>query len=191
MHALTRDEIRLGLEKMNAFLEGKGVRGELCLYGGACLCLAFAARNSTKDVDAVFEPAAIVRKAAFEVAVEMGWPGNWLNDDVRGFLSIRGGEGQEVLDSCEFSHLKVYAAKADYLLAMKCLAARMGGGDQEDRAPDLEDALWLCRHLGLSTREGIAGAVLRYYPDRTIPERTGFFVEELLHHLSPPDGNEA
>ncbi len=188
MQALTRDEIRHGLEKVNARLEEKGVRGELCLYGGACLCLAFAARNSTKDVDAVFEPAAIVRKAVFEVAVELGWPWNWLNDDVKGFLSIRDGEGLEALDSCEFSHLKVYAAKAEYVLAMKCFAARMGGNDEGegDRATDFEDAFWLCRHLGLDSREGIAGIVLKYFPDRAIPERTDFFVEELLHRLSQP-----
>lgn len=186
MQALTREEIRHGLGKVNAYLAERGIRGELCLYGGACLCLAFAARNSTKDVDAVFEPAAIVRKAAFEVAVEMGWPGNWLNDDVKGFLSIRGGEGIEMLDALEFSHLRVYAAKAEYVLAMKCLAARMGGGDEEDCSPDLDDAFWLCQHLGVDSREGIARIVLKYFPDKTIPERTGFFVEELLLRLSKP-----
>jgi len=182
MGTLTQAEIRTGLEKVNTYLAARGVKGEVCLYGGACLCLAFAARNSTKDVDAVFEPAGIVRKAAFDVAAEMGWSWNWLNDDVKGFLSIHDAEGRESIESCEFSHLKVYAANPGYLLAMKCLAARMGGIDEEDFT-DLRDALWLCHRLGVGTREEIAGWVLKYFPDRELPERTGFFVDELLSRL--------
>lgn len=183
MHELTREDIHKGLEMISAYLEKTGVKGEICLYGGACLCLAYSARNSTKDIDAVFEPAAIVRKAAFEVAAEMGWSWNWVNDDVKRFLSIQDDEGTEILESCEFSHLKVYGANPEYLLAMKCLAARTGGHDEEDRSPDLDDAFWLCRHLGIETREDVARVVLKYLPDREIPERTGFFVEEMLVKL--------
>jgi len=183
MQSLSQAEIRTGLEKVNAWLAARETKGELCVYGGACLCLAFAARSSTKDVDAVFEPAAIVRKAAFEVAAEMGWNWNWLNDDVKGFLSIRDREGIELLESFELSHLKVYAANPEYLLAMKCLAARLGGHEEGDAATDLNDAIWLCRHLGISSREAIAGVVLKYYPDRELPERTGFFVEEMLERI--------
>jgi hypothetical protein len=182
MGTLTQAEIRTGLERVNAHLAERGVKGEVCLYGGACLCLAFSARNSTKDVDAVFEPAGVVRKAAFEVAAEMGWPWNWLNDDVKGFLSIRDADGRESVESCEFSHLKVYAANPGYLLAMKCLAARMGGVEDEE-STDLLDAVWLCRRLGITTREEVAGMVLKYFPDRNLPERTGFFVDELLSRL--------
>ncbi len=183
MQFLNQAEIRSGLEKVNTWLASRETKGEICIYGGACLCLAFAARNSTKDVDAVFEPAAIVRKAAFEVAAEMGWNWNWLNDDVKGFLSIHDGEGIELLDSFELSHLKVYAANPEYMLAMKCLAARLGGHEEDDAATDLKDAIWLSRHLGISSREAIAHVVLKYFPDRELPERTAFFVEELLERI--------
>lgn len=175
---LTRDDILLGLQKLNERLAVAEVRGEICLYGGACMCLAFAARNSTKDVDAVFEPAAVVRKAAFEVANELHWEWNWLNDDVKGFLSRVRDDGVEVIDACEYSHLKVYGARADYLLAMKCLAAR--GGDD---SPDLEDALLLCRDLGIAGRDRIVETVLRYFPDREPPERSDFFIGELVARL--------
>jgi predicted nucleotidyltransferase len=175
---LTRDDILLGLQKLNERLAAEQVRGELCLYGGACMCVAFAARNSTKDVDAVFEPAALVRKAAFEIANDLHWDWNWLNDDVKGFLSRVRDDGIEVVDACEFSHLKVYRARADYLLAMKCLAAR--GGDD---SPDLEDALLLCRDLGIARRDEIVKVVLRYFPDREPPERSDFFINELIDRL--------
>jgi len=176
---LTSDDILLGLQKLNDRLEAEQVRGEICLYGGACMCLAFAARNSTKDVDAVFEPAAVVRKAAFDIADELNWDWNWLNDDVKGFLSRVRDDGVEVVDGCEFSHLKVYRARADYLLAMKCLAAR--GGDD---SPDLDDALLLCRDLKITGREDVVNVVLRYFPDREPPERCDFFISELVERLS-------
>jgi predicted nucleotidyltransferase len=183
MQCLTQAEIRKGLEMVNAWLAVRGTKGEICIYGGACLCLAFAARSSTKDVDAVFEPASLVRKAAFGVASEMGWSWNWLNDEVKGFLSIHDADGIEFLDSFELSHLKVYVANPEYLLAMKCLAARMGQQEEGEVATDLNDALWLSRHLGFSSREEIARVVLKFFPDRELPERTGFFVEELLEQL--------
>jgi hypothetical protein len=183
MQSLTQAEIRKGLEMVNAWLAVRGTKGEICIYGGACLCLAFAARSSTKDVDAVFEPASLVRKAAFEIASEMGWSWNWLNDEVKGFLSIHDADGIEFLDSFELSHLKVYVANPEYLLAMKCLAARMGQHEEGEVATDLNDALWLSRHLGFSSREEIARVVLKFFPDRELPERTGFFVEELLEQL--------
>ena len=183
MQSLSRAEIRNGLERVNASLAARGTTGEICLYDGACLCLAFAARSSTQDVDAVFEPASLVRKAAFEVASEMGWSWNWLNDEVKGFLSIHDADGIESLDSFELSHLKVYVANPEYLLAMKCLAARMGQHEEGEVATDLNDALWLSRHLGISSREEIARVVLKFFPDRELPERTGFFVEELLEQL--------
>lgn len=183
MQSLTQAEIRKGLEMLNAWLAVRGTKGEICIYGGACLCLAFAARSSTKDVDAVFEPASLVRKAAFEVASEMGWSWNWLNDEVKGFLSIHDADGIESLDSFELSHLRVYVANPEYLLAMKCLAARMGQHEEGEVATDLNDALWLSRYLGISSREEIARVVLKFFPDRELPERTGFFVEELLEQL--------
>ena len=176
---LTRDDIVAALERLDSYLAKEGVCGEISLYGGSCLCLAFAARTSTRDVDAVFEPAAVVRKAAFEIASELGWDWNWLNDDVKGFLSRVRSDGTEIIGSLELPNLKVYGARADYLLAMKCLAAR-GASD----TPDLDDAVFLCRKLDISTREEIVEIVLRYFPDRTPPERTDFFIEEIITLLN-------
>ena len=136
---LIRDEILTGLEKIKAFLEGRGVRGEICIREGACLCLAFAARNSTKDIDAVFEPGMLIRKAAFEAAAEMGWDWNWLNDDVKGFLSSTPQDYRDRLEFPELSHLKVFVPKPGYLLAMKILSARLR--DEEEPSTDLANAI--------------------------------------------------
>jgi hypothetical protein len=181
---LRREDIVTGLEKMNVYLAGQGVRGEICIYGGACMCLAFKARISTKDIDAVFEPAAIVRKAAFEVAHEMGWAWTWMNDDVKGFLSPASREERTFLPLPELSHLRIYVPTPEYLLAMKCLAARPG--DEENPSHDFEDALWLARHLGIKDKAALLNVLHRHFPERPLPDRTGFFLRELVASLDPP-----
>ena len=86
------------------------------------MVLAFNARLSTRDVDAVFQPTALMRDLSAKVAAEIGLPENWLNDGVKGFQSANPALTSEALP--QFSHLRLLRPTADYLLAMKCLAAR-------------------------------------------------------------------
>jgi len=53
---LSRDAILNALENLADALRRRNVTGELCLFGGSVMVLAFNARPSTKDVDAIFEP---------------------------------------------------------------------------------------------------------------------------------------
>jgi hypothetical protein len=50
---MTAEEITQYLAELNDELCALDVKGEVCLYGGAVMCLAFKARPATKDVDAV------------------------------------------------------------------------------------------------------------------------------------------
>ena len=43
-------------KKLNAELKGDGSKAEVCIVGGAVMCLVFNAREQTKDVDAIFHP---------------------------------------------------------------------------------------------------------------------------------------
>jgi hypothetical protein len=54
--ALTRVEISAALGALSEKLGELGVHGEICLFGGTVMVLAFTARLSTKDVDAIFQP---------------------------------------------------------------------------------------------------------------------------------------
>lgn len=166
---LERGRILKLLRALAVELAKAGVVGEVMLCGGAVMCLVFQARKATKDVDAVFAPAGAIRKAARAVAEKLDAPPDWLNDAAKGFFGIDP-PADAVLD---LPSLRVYAPRADYLLAMKCTAARFDTHDKDD-------AVFLIRHLGLREPEDVFALVEKYYPRREIPPKTRFLVEELL-----------
>ena len=140
MASLSRADILRLFEALNVELRKLGVRGDLYLAGGAVMCLAFGAREATRDVDAAFVPSIAVREAAVRVAAQEGVPDPWLNDAVKGYLSDHGSFDAFL----ERDHLRVFCADARYMLAMKCLAMRVGEGYRDE-----EDVRYLLRHLGL------------------------------------------
>jgi methylmalonyl-CoA mutase cobalamin-binding subunit len=83
---MDRGEIIAALTALAAELERRGVSGEMYVVGGAAIALAFDERRATRDIDAVFEPKSVVYEAAGVVAEQLGLPGGWLNDAVKGFL---------------------------------------------------------------------------------------------------------
>jgi len=106
------EEIKRYLSELNEELRSMDVKGEICLYGGAVMALAYKARPDTDDVDAIFEPVRYIRKAARLVAQKNGLPVGWLNNAIEIFLANH--ERRILLD---LSHLKVYVPPPDYLLA--------------------------------------------------------------------------
>ena len=84
---LDRDAILGAFERLAALLRERGVEGEVCLLGGTVMVLAFRSRPATKDVYAIFQPAALVRELARTVAAERELPSDWLNDGAKGFIS--------------------------------------------------------------------------------------------------------
>jgi hypothetical protein len=147
------------------------VVGELYLVGGAVMCLALDARPSTADIDALYVPKEAVRQAARQLAADEGIGEDWLNDAVKGFLSERG----EFSPWLELGHLKVFVPLPEYLLAMKCLALRLG-----PEFHDEEDVRYLLRYLNIETADDAVAIVERYYPVDRIPPKTRFALEEIL-----------
>lgn len=106
---------------------------------------------------------------------------DWLNDAVKGYFSSNG--RFEMFE--ELSHLRIYAPHPEYLLAMKCLALRLG---EEFR--DLDDVRVLIRALGLRTATEAESILGRYYALERYPAKTRYVLEELLNE-KPLRGEEA
>ncbi len=168
---LTATMIRDLFARLNEALAEDGVEGELYLAGGAVMCLAFGARAATRDVDALFKPTAGIRSAAVRVAREVGVADDWLNDAVKGFLGPRAAFDPFI----ELSNLKVYIARAEYLLALKCAAMRLG-----PEARDLDDIRYLLRYLNIDTVEAALSVVTEYFDESQLAPKTRLALEELL-----------
>jgi hypothetical protein len=168
---LSRTEILRLISVLDQELAEQQLKVDLLMVGGAVMTIVFQAREQTKDIDAVFEPAAPVRAAVRRIAEREGVSEDWLNDAVSGFLSPQG----QYDPFFEGQSLRVYVARADYLLAMKILAMRLEGIYQ-----DANDIRFLCRYLGVSTADQAMDIVERYYPVSRILPRNRFGLEELL-----------
>lgn len=171
MPGLSAKDLRRLFGLLNDELAASQTRGELYLVGGAVMCLAYAARPSTEDVDAYFQPAREVREAARRVAVRAGVAPDWLNDAVKGYLSEHG----DFRTWLELSRLRVMVAQPEYLLAMKCLALRIGGEFHDE-----DDIRYLLRHLGVDSFSRAKEIITRYYPLERFPQKTLYALEELL-----------
>lgn len=174
--ALTRDAILRALGLLSDELGKKGVTGELCLFGGTVMVLAFTARLSTKDVDALFRPTPLIRELAAQIAEEQSLPSDWLNDGVKGFVSVRHESTPGNLP--QFPHLRLTMPVPEYLLAMKCMAARLGGPTGE--GSDVSDIVFLIRHLQMKSAAAVLEIVGQYYPANRTPIRTQYLVEGLF-----------
>ena len=174
MTAFSKKDILRLLELLNDQMKLESLEGEIYIVGGAVMCLVFNARPSTRDVDAYFQPAQKIRAAAARVGVQSGIKEDWLNDAVKGYFSDKG----EYDAFVEFSNLRVFAARAQYLFAMKCLAMRIG-----EEFHDLEDVRYLIRNLDLKTYQGAVEVITRFYPLERFPQKTLYALEEIFKSI--------
>jgi hypothetical protein len=173
---LNREELLYALRALSEKLGAQGVTGEICLFGGTVMVLAFSARLATKDIDALFQPAKAIRELAARIAAEQHLPDDWLNDGVKGFLSARHDTTPGNLP--QFPHLRLTMPVPEYLLAMKCMASRISGTTGEQS--DVSDIVFLIRHLGLKSARDVLDIVAQYYPASQIPVKTQYLIEGLF-----------
>ena len=178
-YRLSKETILEALAMLSDYFKQRDAQGEISVFGGTAMLLAFDARETTRDIDAIFRPSTLFRDAAKNIAEAHDFPENWLNDGVKGFVSSAGDFTSEGLP--QFSHLRIVRPTADYLLAMKCLAARDSGyGTDRDK----QDVKILINHLRLKTAEEIFNIIEKYYPRAQIRVKTKFFVQEIMQELS-------
>ena len=73
------------------------------------------------------------------------------------------------------SHLKIFAPHPEYLLAMKCLAMRLG-----EELQDRSDVELLVNILKIKRIEDARAALARYYPLERYPVRALYVLEDLI-----------
>jgi hypothetical protein len=167
--AFTRQRIVSALQALGDDLSRQGVHGQIFIVGGAAMALAYSSRRVTKDIDAVFEPKAIIYQTAGRVAENLGLPEDWLNDAVKGFLP---GTDEYAQPLPEVQGLEVTTASPRYLLAMKLMAMRFGEDD--------EDIQILLRQAGITNAHDALDLLTTMYPHREPPLKTQLFLEEIL-----------
>ena len=168
---MTKQRIGELFRALDAELRKENVIGELYVVGGAVLCIALDAREATRDIDAYFEPSTVVRRAAARIATSRGLPEGWLNDAAKGYLSPDG----DYRPFLELANLRVLTAAPEYLLAMKCLAFRLGAEFQDEA-----DVRYLLRYLNVERYEAALEIINRYYPRERFPRKAFYALEEIL-----------
>ncbi len=154
----------------------EGLELEICLYGGSAMLLAYDSRAATKDVDAVINPVDAGKRLAAKVAKDLKLHEDWLNDDVRQFLSPNPSEGRRKL-SIEIPGLKIFVATANYLLAMKAIACRRPlPGYRGDHA----DLIFLIKKIGIQNVDEIQERIDQFFHDEAISEEKREVLEGLI-----------
>jgi hypothetical protein len=166
---MERSEILAALTAVGRLLQDRGLQGDLYLVGGAAMAVAYDARRSTRQVDAMFKPKLAIYEAAAAVARDRGLPPDWLNDGVQGFITVRDPYDGVAID---LPGLRVQAASPQMLLALKVLAARVGEDD--------DDVAWLAQHLGLGTADEVLDMVVSVIGEEPLSSRSQFFVEAVM-----------
>ena len=176
---LSREQIMAALRRLDELLREKGVIGELCVFGGAAMVLAFDARESTRDVDAIFVPKDDVLALAKRVAKEFDLRWDWLNDGVKGFVSNLGEVTADGMP--KLGNLRIMRPTTEYLLAMKCLASRV---EDYSHQGDKADVITLIRQLGITESSTVCDLVCKYYKETLLPPKIRFFIEEIVGELN-------
>src|SRR4051812_28003384 len=153
---MTAEEITKYLTELNDELRLMEIKGEVSLYVGAVMCLAFKARPATKDIDAIFEPVNEIRNASHRIAERYNLSLDWLNFAVRMFVVEH---PKQVL--FDFPNLKVLVPEPDYLLAMKLLSLRPATFDEND-------VEFLLQKLEITSAEDALSVIRDYYPNKEI-----------------------
>jgi len=164
---LDRAAIEDAFRRLGDRLARRGVVADLYVFDGAAMALAYDARRSTRDIDAVFQPHGVVLDEARAVADELGLPQWWLNEQASAYVAPGGDTNAPRV----FDHpgLRVSAASPEHLLAMKVLAARRR---------DADDIRFLVKHLNLTTADDVLALCAEIFPDEDVPARARLVLED-------------
>jgi hypothetical protein len=164
-----RAELERAFTALGERLARRGVVADIFVVGGAAMALAYDATRVTRDVDATFVPHGIVLEEARNVANDLGLPYWWLNEQASVYVSGKDDPGKRRV----FDHpgLRVMAASADHIFAMKALAAR---------ARDIDDLRLLAGLISLKSADEALRIITEFFPDEPASDRSTAILRELF-----------
>lgn len=134
---------------------------DLYVVGGACVVTTLHSRESTTDIDALWQNSSVVQDAINAVGDSNGLGHTWCNSDFKRTTSYT---NKILLHSKlyrEMDRLRVYMAKPKLLLAMKLISFRV------TKPQDIEDAKELVQYLRNNgtdvTSAYLYGLVTKFY----------------------------
>jgi len=176
---LTQTRITRALRRLGELAQARKLVLEVSLYGGAVFTLVYDSRPATKDVDAVVRPSAVARELAATVAAEQGLPEDWLNENVKQFLSPKE-EKRRWADHAFGPGLRVSVPTAAYLLALKLRACRPR---LPGYAGDEDDIRFLLRKIRPKSLAAVETAFEKFFPGDALGERATAIVADALQEL--------
>ncbi|MCP5046191.1 MAG: hypothetical protein GY940_03405 [bacterium] len=175
MKILSKEDILQYLQELSDEMGKEGLKGEILVFGGAAMVLAFNARPSTRDVDAIFQPKSKIYELSKKIAERHQLPGDWLNDSVKGFVRSNSFDYELLI---RHQNLSVYIPEPEYLLAMKSISMRIG-----IESSDIDDIKFLVSRLKLEKIDDIFKIIKKYYPRNQIPQKTYYAIEEIFQDI--------
>ena len=177
---LTKNDIESALGRLSELAANEGVRLEMTLYGGAVMLLAYNARMATKDIDAIVHPPDVARRLVARVADERGFHDEWLNDDVKQFISGREAKNELAVANVSPAGLHVTRPTAKYLLAMKVMACRK---PLPGYAGDYRDIEILLRVTKIFSVKEVQRVVDSFFPDTVLPESVNVILNDIFEQI--------
>ncbi|MGL5829159.1 MAG: DUF6036 family nucleotidyltransferase [Angustibacter sp.] len=160
-------QLRRIFTRLGERLSARGVIGDIYVFGGAAMALAYDSRRVTRDVDSLMVPHGVVLDEARKIAREFSLPDSWLNEQASSYVSsVEDTEQAVVFDS---RGLRVSVASPRHLLAMKVMAGRRR---------DAEDLATLIGVLGLHSSESVYQVCREVFPHEEVPARAKLIVED-------------
>ncbi len=112
---LDRAAIIEAFRRLGDRLARRGLVADVYVFDGAAMAMAYDARRATREIDAVFKPHGVVVEEARAVAIELGLPHWWLNEQASSYVAA----GGDPTAPRVFDHpgLRVSAASPEHLCA--------------------------------------------------------------------------
>jgi len=179
---LTKARLTKALRRLSELATAEGLVLELALYGGAVFTLVYGSREATKDVDAIIKPAEAGARLVKVVATEQNLTEDWLNGEVRQFLSPH--DQRRPFPSKEFEPgLAITIPTANYLLALKLKAARPARPGYPGDEPDIR---FLLQRIKPANLEAVDAIFERFFPGEIPHDFAHLMVTRLLAENPKP-----